>query len=61
MLKEHILDVAALYLAVGIDPKNPSSSCSHRCRTRGAWMDFELLRNTGELFRMTQFKGKESG
>lgn len=32
MLKEHILDVAALYLAVGIDPKNPSSSCSHRCR-----------------------------
>lgn len=23
-LKQHILDVAALYLAVGVDPKNPS-------------------------------------
>lgn len=58
-LKEHILDVAALYLAVGIDPKKnivfvQSEVPGH---TELTWI---LMCNTytGELSRMTQFKDK---
>lgn len=61
-LKEHILDVAALYLAVGIDPKKnivfvQSEVPGH---TELAWI---LMCNTymGELSRMTQFKDKSKG
>lgn len=58
-LKEHILDVAALYLAVGVDPKKSivfvqSDVPGH------AELSWVLTCNsyTGELSRMTQFKDK---
>lgn len=58
-LKEHILDVAALYLAVGVDPKKSivfvqSDVSGH------AELSWVLTCNsyTGELARMTQFKDK---
>ncbi len=58
-LKEHILDVAALYLAVGIDPEKSivfvqSDVPGH------AELSWVLTCNsyTGELSRMTQFKDK---
>lgn len=58
-LKEHILDVAALYLAVGVDPKKSivfvqSDVPGH------AELNWVLTCNsyTGELSRMTQFKDK---
>lgn len=61
-LHEHILDVAALYLAVGLDPKKSTvfvqSDVSGHSEL--AWM---LMCNsyTGELSRMTQFKDKSRG
>ncbi|XVG95913.1 tryptophan--tRNA ligase [Eubacteriales bacterium KG127] len=58
-IKEHILDVAALYLAVGVDPKKSivfvqSDVPGH------AELGWILTCNsyTGELSRMTQFKSK---
>jgi len=58
-LKEHILDVAALYLAVGVDPEKSivfvqSDVSGH------AELGWVLCCNssTGELSRMTQFKDK---
>lgn len=58
-LREHILDVAALYLAVGLDPKKSivfvqSDVPGH------AELSWVLTCNsyTGELSRMTQFKDK---
>ena len=58
-LKSHILDVASLYLAIGIDPKKSiifvqSDVSAH------AELSWILTCNayTGELFRMTQFKSK---
>ncbi len=61
-LKQHILDVAALYLAIGIDPKKSiifvqSSVSGH------AELGWILCCNcyTGELSRMTQFKAKSGG
>lgn len=61
-LKNHILDVAALYLAVGLDPKKSivfvqSDVPGH---AELAWV---LMCNsyTGELSRMTQFKDKSRG
>lgn len=58
-LREHILDVAALYLAVGVDPKKSivfvqSDVSGH------AELSWVLTCNsyTGELSRMTQFKDK---
>ena len=58
-LREHILDVAALYLAVGVDPKKSivfvqSDVSGH------AELGWILCCNssTGELSRMTQFKDK---
>lgn len=58
-LKKNILNVAALYLAVGLDPKKSivfvQSDVS--CHAELAWI---LMCNTytGELSRMTQFKQK---
>ncbi len=58
-LRNHILDVAALYMAVGVDPKKSivfvQSDVSGHAEL--AWM---LMCNsyTGELSRMTQFKQK---
>lgn len=61
-LRSHILDVAALYLAVGVDPKKnivfvQSEVPGH---TELTWI---LMCNTytGELSRMTQFKDKTKG
>lgn len=58
-MREHILDVAALYLAVGVDPKKSivfvqSDVPGH------AELSWILTCNsyTGELSRMTQFKDK---
>ena len=61
-LKEHIKDIAALYIAVGIDPKKniifvQSDVSGH------AELSWILTCNsyTGELSRMTQFKQKAQG
>lgn len=61
-LRKHILDVAALYMAVGIDPKKSiifvqSDVSGH------AELSWVLTCNsyTGELSRMTQFKDKSKG
>lgn len=62
VLKSNILDVAALYLSVGLDPKRSivfiqSDVPAH---SELAWI---LMCNsyTGELSRMTQFKQKNKG
>lgn len=61
-LSKHILDVAALYFAIGVDPKKStvfvqSEVCGH------AELSWILTCNsyTGELSRMTQFKDKNKG
>ena len=61
-LRKHILDVAALYMAVGVDPKKSiifvqSDVPGH------AELSWILTCNsyTGELSRMTQFKDKSKG
>ena len=58
-LKAHILDVASLYLAIGIDPKKSiifvQSDVSAHAEL--AWI-LTCNAYTGELFRMTQFKSK---
>lgn len=59
VLRENILDVAALYLAVGLDPKNSIIFVQSMVPGHAelAWI---LMCNsyTGELSRMTQFKQK---
>ncbi len=61
-LKQHILDVAALYLAVGVDPKKSivfvQSQVSGHAEL--GWV-LNCCSTTGELFRMTQFKSKAAG
>ncbi|MCQ2554146.1 MAG: tryptophan--tRNA ligase [Clostridia bacterium] len=61
-LREHILDVAALYLAIGIDPKKAiifvQSDVSEHAEL--GWV-LTCASTTGELFRMTQFKSKSGG
>ena len=61
-LKKHILDVAGLYLAVGLDPKKSiifvQSQVSGHAEL--GWI-LTCCANTGELFRMTQFKAKSQG
>ncbi len=61
-LKQHILDVAALYLAVGVDPRKSivfvQSQVSGHAEL--GWI-LTCCANTGELFRMTQFKAKSQG
>ena len=61
-LKGHILDVAALYMAVGLDPKK--SILFVQSEVSGhAELSWILTCNsyTGELSRMTQFKSKSRG
>lgn len=61
-LKQHILDVAALYLAIGIDPKK--SIIFVQSQVPGhAELGWILCCSsyTGELYRMTQFKAKSGG
>lgn len=61
-LKEHILDVAALYLAIGVDPKKATIFVQSNVPAHSelAWL---LMCNsyTGELSRMTQYKEKSKG
>ncbi len=58
-LRKHILDVAALYMAVGVDPKKSivfvQSQVSGHAEL--GWI-LNCCSSTGELFRMTQFKAK---
>ncbi|MBQ7245434.1 MAG: tryptophan--tRNA ligase [Firmicutes bacterium] len=58
-LKSHILDVASLYLAIGIDPKKSIIFVQSDVPAH-AELSWILTCNayTGELFRMTQFKAK---
>lgn len=61
-LRSHILDVAALYLSVGIDPKKSivfvqSDVSGH---SELSWI-LTCSAYTGELSRMTQFKDKSRG
>lgn len=58
-LKSHILDVAAQYMAVGIDPKKAIIFVQSEVPGHAA-LSWVLTCNsyTGELFRMTQFKDK---
>ena len=61
-LKNHILDVAALYMAVGLDPEK--SILFVQSEVSGhAELSWILTCNsyTGELSRMTQFKAKSKG
>ncbi len=61
-LRQHILDVAALYLSVGVDPKK--SIIFVQSKVSGhAELGWILCCNcyTGELSRMTQFKSKSGG
>lgn len=62
VLREHILDVAALYLAVGVDPKKSivfvQSEVSGNAEL--SWL-LTCSSYTGELSRMTQFKDKGKG
>ncbi len=61
-LKEHILDVAALYLAIGVDPKKAIVFVQSQVAGHAelGWI-LNCCANTGELFRMTQFKAKSNG
>ena len=62
LLRKNILDVAALYLAVGLDPKRSIVFVQSGVPAHAelAWI---LMCNsyTGELSRMTQFKQKNRG
>lgn len=61
-LRDHILDVAALYLAIGVDPRRSTvfvqSAVSGHAEL--GWI-LTCSSSTGELFRMTQFKSKSHG
>lgn len=58
-LREHILDVAALYLAIGIDPKKSIVFVQSQVPGHAelGWV-LTCQSYTGELSRMTQFKDK---
>ncbi|MBQ6663336.1 MAG: tryptophan--tRNA ligase [Firmicutes bacterium] len=58
-LRKHILDVAALYLAIGVDPQKSIVFVQSDVPAH-AELSWILTCNsyTGELFRMTQFKSK---
>ena len=61
-LRKSILDVASIYLAVGIDPKKSILFVQSEVKehTELGWI-LNCQANTGELFRMTQFKAKSQG
>ena len=61
-LREHILDVAALYMAIGVDPKKSIIFVQSQV-SEHAELGWVLCCNsyTGELSRMTQFKAKSGG
>lgn len=61
-LRSHILDIAALYIAVGVDPKKSiifvQSEVPAHCEL--SWI-LTCSSYMGELSRMTQFKDKSKG
>ncbi len=59
LLRSHILDIAALYMAVGLDPKKATIFVQSQVSGH-AELNWILTCNayTGELSRMTQFKQK---
>ncbi len=61
-LYQHTLDVAALYVAVGLDPKKSSIFIQSSVKEHAelAWI-LTCHAYTGELSRMTQFKDKSRG
>ena len=61
-LRAHILDVAALYMAIGVDPKKSIIFVQSQV-SQHAELGWVLCCNsyTGELSRMTQFKAKSGG
>jgi tryptophanyl-tRNA synthetase len=61
-LRENILDVAALYLAIGIDPKDATIFVQSDVPGHAelSWL-LTCCSYTGELSRMTQFKDKSRG
>ena len=61
-LKKHTLDIAALYMAVGVDPKK-SIIFAQSTVPGHAELNWVLTCNsyTGELSRMTQYKQKSKG
>ncbi len=58
-LKSHILDIAALYMAVGLDPKKSILFVQSDVPAHAelSWI-LTCSSYTGELFRMTQYKQK---
>lgn len=58
-LRTHVLDVAALYLAIGVDPKKSIVFVQSDVPAHAelSWV-LTCHAYTGELFRMTQFKAK---
>lgn len=61
-LRTHILDVASLYLAVGVDPKKSIVFVQSQVPGHAelGWI-LNCCSYTGELSRMTQFKAKSHG
>ncbi|MEE3382600.1 MAG: tryptophan--tRNA ligase [Anaerovoracaceae bacterium] len=61
-LKKSILDVAALYLAIGLDPKKSTVFVQSQVPGHAelGWI-LNCVSVTGELYRMTQFKSKSKG
>ena len=61
-LKSHILDIAALYMAVGIDPKKSIIFVQSEVPAHAelGWI-LTCSSYMGELSRMTQFKDKSKG
>ncbi|WP_062352042.1 tryptophan--tRNA ligase [Bacillus kwashiorkori] len=61
-LKQNIRNLAALYLAVGIDPEKATLFIQSEvpAHAQAAWM-LQCISYIGELERMTQFKDKSAG
>ena len=62
VLRNNIRSLAALYLAVGIDPDKATLFIQSEvpAHTQGAWL-MQCISYIGELERMTQFKDKSTG
>lgn len=62
VLRNNIRSLAALYLAVGIDPSKATLFIQSEvpAHAQGAWI-MQCISYIGELERMTQFKDKSSG
>lgn len=61
-LRENIRSLAALYLAVGLDPEKVTLFIQSEvpAHAQAGWI-MQCISNIGELERMTQFKDKSSG